>query len=171
MRKVVLATVLLVGGLAVGDSTTKPVTATTAKPAAAPKDAASRKEVGALVDVVLPEDVYKASLAQMGEQLLPMLRMQNPNLPADAAAKLNKAMIEALPYNELKDINIDAYSSRFTPAEVKELIAFYSSPVGKKVARSQPEMQAEMQKKLGALAQPRLPLTLKKYGLLPSSTP
>ena len=163
MRKVVLATVLLMGGLVAAETATKPAASTTV----AAKDAPSRKEVGALIDVVLPEDVYKASLAQMGEQLLPILRQQNPNMPADAAEKIKKAMIEALPYADLKDINIDAYTSRFSPAEIKELIAFYNTPTGKKVARSQPEMQAEMQKKLGTLAQPRLPVALKKYGLLP----
>jgi hypothetical protein len=49
---------------------------------------------------------------------------------------------------------IDVYASRFTESELAELVAFYNTPVGKKLARVSPELLRESAEKSRAALEP-----------------
>ena len=67
------------------------------------------------------------------EQVKNVLVQQNPNLQkdlTDAAAVLRPKM--APKFEELKDEIAKAYAAHFTEQELKDLLAFFKSPLGKK---------------------------------------
>jgi hypothetical protein len=139
--------------------------------AAAPRPAraepAPRKLVLELAKLVQPEESYASTIDQVETQLIASLQAQGVKLPPDAGAKLKRAVMEILPYNEMLDWYVEVYSPRFTGDEIQQLITFYRTPAGKKLARMTPEIGGEVGKKLGTIMPQRLPAALKKYGLTP----
>ncbi len=48
-------------------------------------------------------------------------------------AKANAALDQAIGWNKLKPDMVKLYTSNFSESELKDLVAFYQSPLGKKV--------------------------------------
>jgi hypothetical protein len=136
-------------------------------PRAAHAEPASRKLLVELARLVLPEENYDATIAQMENQLIATLQAQGVKLPPNAGEKLKRAVTEVIPYHEMVDWYVSVYSPRFTNDEVQQMITFYKTPTGKKLARLMPEIGGEVGKKVGAIMPERLPAALKKYGLTP----
>ena len=67
-------------------------------------------------------------------QMFASLKAQNPSIPSSYFEKL---MAEVDP-NELIEITIPSYDKHLTHEEIKELIKFYESPIGKKMIEKQP---------------------------------
>lgn len=120
-----------------------------------------------LVKMVTPEDTYKAMIGQMTTQMLGSMQQAGGKVPPDAESKMGKAVMEALPYNDLAQWTVEIYAARFTTDEIKALITFYKTPVGKKAAKMLPEISGEVGKKLGPIMMQRLPAAMKKVGLAP----
>jgi hypothetical protein len=80
---------------------------------------------------------------------------------------MSKAVMEALPYADLAQWTVEIYTTRFTTDEIKALMAFYKTPVGKKAAKMLPEISGEVGKKIGPIMMQRLPAAMKKVGLAP----
>ncbi|KQQ56891.1 hypothetical protein ASF84_06890 [Pseudomonas sp. Leaf127] len=55
-------------------------------------------------------------------------------------AKANTALDQAIGWNKLKPDMVRIYTNNFTEAELKELVSFYQSPLGKKVLSKMPEL-------------------------------
>ncbi|MDB6143398.1 MAG: hypothetical protein JWP80_2442 [Pseudomonas sp.] len=55
-------------------------------------------------------------------------------------AKANAALDSSIGWDKLKPDMVKLYTSNFTEAELKDLIAFYQSPLGKKVQAKMPEL-------------------------------
>ncbi|MBV6285985.1 DUF2059 domain-containing protein [Pseudomonas aegrilactucae] len=53
-------------------------------------------------------------------------------------AKANAALDQAIGWNKLKPDMIKLYTSTFSESELKDLVAFYQSPLGKKVLEKMP---------------------------------
>lgn len=53
-------------------------------------------------------------------------------------AKANAALDNAIGWNKLKPKMVDLYTQTFTEQELKDLVKFYESPLGKKVLREMP---------------------------------
>lgn len=58
-------------------------------------------------------------------------------------AKANAALDQAVGWNKLKPELVKIYTSNFTEAELKELVAFYQSPIGSKVLSKMPELSQQ----------------------------
>lgn len=71
---------------------------------------------------------------QVMQQMFSGLKMQNPNIPSDYFDKLMK---EVDP-KELIEITIPSYDKHLTHDEIKQLLKFYESPIGKKLVEKQP---------------------------------
>ena len=115
-----------------------------------------------LVQLVTPQDTYQAMISTMTTQMMASLSQSGAKMPADAANKMGKAVMEALPYNDLAQWTVEIYASRFTTDEIKQMIAFYKTPVGKKAAKLLPEISGEIGKKMGPIVMQRLPAAMKK---------
>lgn len=120
-----------------------------------------------LVKLVTPEDTYKAMIGQMTTQMLGSMQQSGGKVQPDVESKMGKVVMEALPYSDLTAWTVEIYAARFTTDEIKALIAFYQTPVGKKAAKMLPEISGEIGKKLGPVMMQRLPAAMKKVGLAP----
>jgi hypothetical protein len=128
---------------------------------------ADRKVTMELVQMVTPQETYQAMITQMTKQMLASMQQSGANVPAGVEEKMGKAVVEALPYADLASWTVDVYAARFTTEEVRQLIGFYKTPVGKKAARLLPELSGEVGQKMGPILMQRLPAAMKKVGLTP----
>jgi hypothetical protein len=123
-----------------------------------------------LVELVQPESSYRAGLQQMMDQMLPSLEAQarasGKTLPADTRQRMNAVLLEVVPYGEMKAWSADIYARRFSSAELKQLLQFYRTPVGRKLASKLPEIMGEAGKKVGEVLPARLPAALRRHGLI-----
>ena len=135
-----------------------------------PASAEQRVVALQLVELVQPESSYRAGLQQMMDQMVPSLeakaRATGKPLPPDYKQRMNAALLDVMPYPEMKQWSADIYAQRFTVAELKQLVAFYRTPVGRKVAAKLPEIMGEVGKKITAVVPERLPGALRRHGLL-----
>lgn len=123
-----------------------------------------------IVELVQPEPTYRAGLQQMIDQMLPSVEAQarasGKPLPADFRQRMNAAVLEVIPYAEMKQWSAEIYARRFTAAELRELLAFYRTPVGRKLASKLPEIMGEVGKKMNTVLPERLPAALRRHGLV-----
>lgn len=133
-------------------------------PAAADAD---RKVTMELVQMVTPQETYQAMISQMTKQMLASMAQSGAKVPPDTESKMGQAVVEALPYSDLANWTVDVYATRFTTEEIRQLISFYKTPVGKKAARMLPEISGEVGQKMGPILMQRLPVAMKKVGLTP----
>jgi hypothetical protein len=135
-----------------------------AAPAAADADPKVTQD---LVQMVTPQDTYEAMINTMTKQMMASMAQSGAKIPPDAETKMAAAVKEALPYKDLVTWTVEIYGTRFTTEEIRELIKFYKTPVGKKAAKLIPEISGEVGKKLGPIMMQRLPAAMKKDGLAP----
>lgn len=91
--------------------------------------------------------MFNAVLPGMIEQTKSTFEMQNPMLGKDlreAAEQLKKDM--ANKNDDLINEVAKTYASKFTEQELKELLAFYQSPLGRKVVQQEPASLDESMK-------------------------
>lgn len=128
---------------------------------------ADRKVTMELVQLVTPQETYKAMIEQMTKQMLGSMQQSGAKVPPGTDTKMGQAVSEVLPYDDLANWTVDVYVKRFTTEEIKQLIVFYKTPVGKKASKMIPEISGEVGQKLGPILMQRLPAAMKKVGLTP----
>ena len=104
---------------------------------AAPTDTAKAR--------VIRQLITKARLADQAlqaiEQQMPLQRASNPRVPDVFWDRfLEQARARR---GELEDAYVALYDRNFTTAELKELLAFYDSPIGKRFLEVQPVLMRE----------------------------
>jgi uncharacterized protein len=79
------------------------------------------------------------------KQMFAMFRQQKSSVPADVWSELEKEM-QKTSIEELTTMLTPVYQKQFTEADLKKVIEFYETPVGKKYAAAVPViMQESMQ--------------------------
>jgi hypothetical protein len=79
-----------------------------------------------------------------------------PNLPADAEARMNKSMddmIASMPLDDMLDAMVPVYQKHLTKGDVDALVAFYSSPTGKKILTEMPTITSESMQAISPIVQ------------------
>ncbi len=110
-----------------------PTRATAAK--AAGVDATKEADIRRLLEVTGTRELVE----QMKTSMLEQFRQNAPGMPDDM---LNELMAE-LKSDDLVESMIPVYSKHFSGEDIKQLIAFYQSPFGKKVLQEMPQIIAE----------------------------
>ena len=91
-------------------------------------------------------------VSEMLNNLTPILKQQaNERIQGEDAQKKVDLFVDYM-MQELKELSnklinedmVRIYSEKFTHEEIKELIKFYESPVGKKIIEKMPEMSTEI---------------------------
>ncbi|WP_437297161.1 DUF2059 domain-containing protein [Sorangium sp. So ce426] len=126
---------------------------------------AEKKLALELTHLVMPKDVYNALLDQLMSSMGASMQQAGAKISARDASKLKAVVAEVLPYDELVQWNVEIYAGKFTADELKELIKFYGTPVGKKAAKLLPEISGEVGKKVGTVIVQRMPAAMKKAGI------
>ena len=105
------------------------------KPTAAAIDTA--KEIIALKGAAV---IFEALIPGVIEQGKSMFEQQNPALGKDLGEVAAKLRAEFAPrFADLMTEVATLYASSFTEKEIKEILAFYKSPVGKKMISEEPK--------------------------------
>ena len=136
-------------------------------------DAAQRALALELVQLVTPESTYRSGLQQMTEQMVPSLEAQakagGTTLPADFRKRFDAVLLEVVPYAEQSSWAADVYARNFTSSELKDLIAFYRTPLGRKLASRLPTIMGDVGKRVSEIMPQRLPAALQRHGLIPGA--
>ncbi|HEY1905849.1 MAG TPA: DUF2059 domain-containing protein [Myxococcaceae bacterium] len=134
-------------------------------------DASHRALAMELVQLVTPEPSYRSGVQQMTAQMVPSLEAQaratGTTLPPDFRQRFEAVLLEVVPYEEQSSWAADVYARNFTASELKELIAFYRTTLGQKLATRLPTIMGEVGKRVSDIIPQRMPAALKKHGLLP----
>jgi uncharacterized protein len=109
----------------------KPTTVTKS----ADPEAAKVADIRRLLEVTGTRDMVNQMKTSMMQQF-------RKNTPGISAEMMDELMTE-LKAEDLLESMIPVYSKHFTGADIKQLIAFYQSPFGKKVLREMPQIIAE----------------------------
>jgi hypothetical protein len=104
-------------------------------------------ELGAeLVDLAGSKKIMSQMLDQMGPMLTDLVEKANPGKEADVNDVMNRyvlpKMAESLP--ELEHESAMLYARHFSTDELGQLVAFYQSPIGRKLVAELPGMLKEM---------------------------
>lgn len=116
-----------------------------APPAASP---AFAKDVLRLMEVTGSLKVGHQMATATMEQVVKSQRVSNPNLPA-RATEIIRQRIDAeftksfAPGGEMASLLTGIYAKHFTQDDIRGLIAFYESPLGKKVVEALPVVAQE----------------------------
>lgn len=136
MRKALL--LIFVASVLVANAQPRPLPGATkpaAKPVttkAAPAGTTFDQDVRTLLKLTEVDQSAMAMVQQMGM----LMKMGNQQIPdADIIAEMKKVSTAGF-----TNAVIPIYKKYFTPAEVKEMIRFYSSPVGQKMAQKLPSI-------------------------------
>lgn len=98
-------------------------------------EAAKASDIRRLLDLTGTRDMVDGMKSSMMEQF----RRSAPGMPNEMLTE----MMAELKADDLVESMIPVYSKHFTGADIKQLIAFYQSPFGKKVLREMPQIIAE----------------------------
>ena len=80
---------------------------------------------------------------------------------ASYQAKANAALDSAIGWNKLKPKMVDLYTQTFTEQELKDLVEFYESPLGKKVLREMPKVTQQSAQLTQQSLEPAVPVVNK----------
>lgn len=140
---------------------------------------AKTEDIKRLMEMTGAKNIATQFASAITQQMFMMLRAGNPEIP-DRAFEVMANELMAF-FSEkmsapggLLDLTIPVYDKHFTHKEIKELLAFYESPIGKKVIQTLPQVTSESMaigqrwgESLGPEIETRIFNALTKEGLLP----
>ena len=101
-----------------------------------PAAIATAKEIVAATSATT---MFQPLIAGVVEQAKNLLLQQNPNLSKDLNEIANQLRKDLAPrFDELGNEVAKIYATHFTEQELKDMLVFYNSPLGKKVLSEQP---------------------------------
>ncbi len=111
--------------------------------------------------LVLPEASWKKMMKDVSEQTRQFVeqsaQQSGTTLPAGFGAKFSEEFGKLFTYQEMIDLNAGLLAKHYTEAELKELAAFYRTPLGQKAIRIMPEVSADVNGQMMVLMQQRMP--------------
>lgn len=141
MRRLVATAVVLACTLAVAQE--KPAARASAKTQTTPSASSksSSTEAARIADIrrLLAITGSRSMVNDMKASMMEQFKQASPNLPP---AMFNEMLAE-MKAEDLEEAIIPIYLKHFTASEIKQLIAFYQSPFGKKVTREMPQIIQE----------------------------
>ena len=119
---------------------------------------ATKADIDRYYEAMHIRDMMKVTMDAASQQMRKMMHDQlqkAPNLPPDAEEKMNQLyenMLADMPINDLLDAMEPVYAKHFTKGDIDAMIAFYSTPTGKKALAEMPAITQEaMQASSGVL--------------------
>lgn len=132
---------------------------------------AERKATIELMKVVVPRETYQDMLARMSAAVRDSFVQSGVELVTDFDGRMNAVIGEALPYELLLAWSADLYGAKFTVREIEQIGTFYRQPVGRKLVAELPGISADIMRRTSDTVRTKLPVLLRKHGLLPSEEP
>jgi hypothetical protein len=101
-------------------------------------DDASKKEAEILLTTLELDKAFEQTAIQMIDAQV----KQNPSLAPFKQVML-RFFSKYMNYDSLKPEMVEIYSEAFTASELKEIVAFYKTPTGRKSIKKMPELMAK----------------------------
>jgi hypothetical protein len=115
------------------------------------------------VRIMMPRARYDAMIEGMYRPLIAEAEARSKaKMPPESVAALRKAAESSMSYDELLAWTADVYQRHFTPDEMKQMVAFYRSPLGVKLEKEQPKVFSEVMRKVADVVPQRMEATLRK---------
>jgi hypothetical protein len=115
-----------------------------AGPAQTPADEDSKhQDTKKLMELVGTTRLLQDVIDQTIEQQIAMLRRARPEVPQKFWNEFTAEAREEASPQELIRLIAPIYDQHFTHEEIRQMIAFYETPVGKKISATLPEIQQE----------------------------
>ena len=133
---------------------------------AAPKAAAPEDNHGpalALAKALTPPHRYQGMLEQLYRPLLANAQQNEKDKAKleQTAKQVRDAASKAMPYDDLLAWTADVYAAHYTAAELRELVRFYTSPIGAKYTALQPQVNSELLQQVVKVFPPRFEAAMK----------
>jgi uncharacterized protein len=101
------------------------------------------------VDLTDRSAIYEVTLVETGIETMRQIVQQNPELVEQTNAAISKTLEEYRGRKgELLDQFARVYAVRFNAEELGQIVAFYESPTGKKLAQANSEVNTDLQRVL-----------------------
>ena len=125
--------------------------------AAAPADPATRAEAVRLIEAMNMGSIMEQTIMALRPALVQQFQAAGRATPQQAETAVTDLIVPALraATPEMLSGIADIWARHFTPAEMRELRAFYDTPIGRKSLALTPQMTAETQTMVQGLL-PRL---------------
>jgi hypothetical protein len=98
------------------------------------------------IDLTDRAAVYEVTLVEIGIGTMRQIVQQNPEISDETNTAVGKVLEEyRARKGELLDQFARVYAVRFTTEELQEIVTFYESPTGQKLAQANTEVNADLQ--------------------------
>lgn len=106
---------------------------------------AKREAIIELLDVTGATELGFQMMDTMAQTMGQAMQQRNPNLPPRAIEIVREEMLSEFRSreSELTEVYVDIYDRHFTLSEIRELIAFYETPIGVKSLQKMPQIVQE----------------------------
>lgn len=136
-----VAALVLSCGFARAQSTSATPTPPTAAEASEAKS--KTEDIRRLMVLTGTAGVMERMIGPLMESQEGAMKKMRPDIPEEFWVELNKQLKQEFHVQELVDLLIPIYEKYYTHDDVRQLIAFYESPIGKKSIAVLPQIQAE----------------------------
>jgi len=151
--------------------TSKPASKSTAAASTGVTAEARDRAAAELVHLLMPKSHADQMMAQIGQQFMfaaaADYKRRGLTIPPDFEGKMKSALEGSVSYDEITKWGANVYSAHFTLSELRQLIAFYTSPLGHKLLQDQPEIGQQSMRQVLMAVDHRLPPAMKREGLEP----
>ncbi|WP_193336458.1 DUF2059 domain-containing protein [Devosia beringensis] len=98
------------------------------------------------IDLTDRASIFEITMVEIGIGTMRQIVQQNPELSEQANTTVGEVLEEFRSRkSELLDQFARVYAARFTIEELQEIVTFYSSPTGQKLAQANTEVNSELQ--------------------------
>lgn len=137
-------------------------------------------DIKQLMEITGSANIAKQFAGMVSQQVLQMLKASRQEIPTHAVDVMNKELLQLFSERMsvpggLTDQIIPIYDKYLTQSEIKELLAFYQTPIGKKAISVLPKVVNESMltgqkwgQSLGSEIDKRVKAVLTKEGLMPT---
>lgn len=145
---------------------------------------AKKADIRQLMDMTGGSTIPKQFADAITQNMAEAFKQARPEIPERFYATLHKDLLaffkeKANTPGSIMEKTVSVYHKHFTHPEIKELLAFYQTPIGKKTIREMPQIAGENMaearlwgQSLGADIDARIKAAFKKEGIaLPAQSP
>jgi uncharacterized protein len=119
--------------------------------------------------LLVPKETWAAGLAQLAQNVQGRLQSRpGPQLqyPPEFPAKVRSELEVVLPYDDLVGMHAQALSASYTEPELKNLLAFYRSPLGQKWLKVSPGLSDKVAGETQQRMEKQMPAVMERLGKL-----
>ena len=119
--------------------------------------------------LLVPKETWATGIAQLAENVQGRFQSHPGSkleYPPDFPAKVRGELEAALPYGDLVGMHAQALSATYTEPELKDLLAFYRSPLGQKWLKVSPGLSEKVSSETQQRMDKQMPAVMERLGKL-----